>query len=159
MNAAMIAFGSEHFDAMHVISIAAGAADVSRGSAVIRTGPHWAFPALRRVCCTSEQSTQIVAAWNSLPAAEQARCHEPGFAIELFRGSESVFVAALCWRCNNISIGGALATTDWRVFDARSVAALNLLKSVPTRHCQCQLTSACNRRSETLARLKRSVGL
>ena len=127
MNANMIAFGSDHFDSMHIVAIGPASAAPRRDTALLRTGPDWEFPELRRVCCTSEQATQIVADWNSLPAAEQARCHEPGFAIELFRGSESIFVAALCWECNDISIGGVLATMDWRVFDTKSIAASSLL--------------------------------
>src|SRR5262249_14652523 len=85
------------------------------------------FRVLREGNCSLVQNASLIELWNALPNAEQARCHIPGFAIQLLRGPHPVFTAALCWKCNNISLAGSVATLSWRKFDASSQSAQRLL--------------------------------
>jgi hypothetical protein len=94
---------------------------------VISTSEHWQFRVLRENVCSAEQSKTVVDLWNLLPEGSVARCHVPGFGIQLMLQGEVIFIAALCWQCNNISIGGKLADTGWRAFDAASDSAIQLL--------------------------------
>jgi len=100
---------------------------------VVSTGKHWNFPVLGEGTCSSIQVCELVELWNALPDAEQARCHIPGFAIQVLKATEVVFTASLCWHCNNISIASSLATLGWRQFDASSLSArrrLSLCKEI-----------------------------
>lgn len=97
------------------------------GDALATSGP-WKFEVLKYGFCSAEQALQLASLWNDLPPGETARCHVPGFAFQAYVGREVVFSAAICWKCNNISIGGPLASENWRVFDAATTEAQSLLK-------------------------------
>lgn len=94
----------------------------------LSTGTYFRFPILRQGMCGGEQAGSIIRFWNELSDDQMARCHNPGFALQLLLGSEPVFTAALCWDCNNISFAGRLAPTSLRAFDGRSEAAVQLLR-------------------------------
>ena len=129
MRSLMIGFAGDHFDSLDVLSLGNACRRPELPSPFyIATGTHWAFPVLKRSTCVPEQIEEIVRHWNGLPAGEQARCHTPGFALELFVKGKSVFVAALCWRCNNISFGGSMASLSHREFEARSIPGSRLLQ-------------------------------
>jgi hypothetical protein len=70
----------------------------------------------------------VVTLWGQLVEGEQARCHTPGYAIQLLSGKESIFIAALCWHCNNISMSGVSLTESFRTFESNSKAAVSLLR-------------------------------
>jgi hypothetical protein len=112
-------------DMIRVFEIAPDARFASGG--VLSISATWKFGILRQGDCTAEQAGLIQSLWNDLPEGETARCHLPGFAIQAVVKGEPVFSAAICWTCNNVSIGGSMATQTWRTFDAESPEALRLL--------------------------------
>jgi len=95
---------------------------------VVATSSHFSFPVLRRKRCSPVDADRILELWNALPEGEGARCHLPGFALELRQAGEAIFVAALCWECNNVSIAGREAVIEKRLFDASSKPAQELLE-------------------------------
>ncbi len=137
----MIGFAGERFDAVRIVAL--GERSERRASwlgglfqksstpspdAVVRMGENIEYPVVARHQCTREEAASVIALWNQLPDSVQARCHVPGFAIEVLLGTEVVFTAALCWTCNNVSIAGRLSKAAWRTFDAESDQALRLLR-------------------------------
>lgn len=82
--------------------------------------------------CTPEQASRIASLWSALRADDQARCHIPGFALELVSGDEVIFSASICWTCNNICMSGPLSTAQWATFDATSTEARALLSLCQT---------------------------
>jgi hypothetical protein len=82
---------------------------------------------LRYGICTEEQARQIAELWSALREAEQARCHIPGFAIDLIENGAVIFSSSICWTCNNIRMSGKLCTSEWATFDRDSGAAQALL--------------------------------
>lgn len=125
----MLGFAGERFDVLRIAALG----DYRERprvpmSHVITTSPQWSFAVLRRAECSADQADEIIRHWNGLPAGKQARCHTPGFALELLIAGECVFVAALCWKCDNISIGGPMATLHHREFESASIPASRLLK-------------------------------
>lgn len=85
------------------------------------------FDTLARATCSDAETQKVVTLWNALQESEQARCHIPGYALEFCSESGPILVAAICWQCNNISISGSQADSDWRTFDASSKPAKELL--------------------------------
>ena len=138
----MTSFAGERFDAVRIVALGPQRSELgpawlgalvrklSRSSrdALVRTGEYWQFPVVVRHQCSQEEASLVIALWNQLPEGMQARCHVPGFAIEVLLGPEVVFTAALCWQCNNASMAGRLAKESWRTFDAESGEALRLLR-------------------------------
>ena len=135
----MIGFAGERFDAVRIAALGEELgtswldtlvrkfSKSSRGD-LVRVSEDLQFPVVARHQCSREDAALVIALWNQLPDGLQARCHVPGFAIEVLLGSEVVFTAALCWKCNNVTMGGRLAKESWRTFDAESDAALRLLR-------------------------------
>ena len=95
---------------------------------IVATSSHFSFPVLRRKRCSPVDADRILELWNALPEGEGARCHMPGFALELRQAREAIFVAALCWECNNVSVAGREAVIETRLFDATSREAQELLE-------------------------------
>ncbi|HEY8024325.1 MAG TPA: hypothetical protein VIF60_07155 [Burkholderiaceae bacterium] len=126
----MANFDSDYFDAVHILELGDSpsigfAADSQQQ---LETGRGWRFSICSRTVCDEQESFEVIGLWNALTTGEPARCHTPGYAIELVQNGEKVFTAALCWHCNNISISGRLASIGWRNFDASSDAARALLQ-------------------------------
>lgn len=122
-------FVGESFDELRISRLDASHTPSDIGSAsTLSIGQQWRFRIISRVVCAADEAAEVISLWNKIPDGDEARCHDPGFALELLLGGETVFVAALCWRCNNASIGGRLASAEWRRFDASSYEAQRLLK-------------------------------
>jgi hypothetical protein len=128
MEMPVVGFAATFFDTTKILALGPCLEEDPReGVRILRTGKQWQFPILGEGLCSAVQSETLVALWNSLPPGEQSRCHIPGFAFQLLHGQEAVFTAALCWRCNNVSFAGTLATLQRRHFDASSQVAEQLL--------------------------------
>jgi hypothetical protein len=137
----MTSFADERFDAVRIVALGPRVerstswlgvlfkkSSTPSPDAFVRTGERSQFPVVARHQCSQEEASLVVALWNQLPDGLQARCHVPGFAIEVLLGAEVVFTAALCWQCNNVTMGGRLAKESWRTFEAESDPALRLLR-------------------------------
>jgi hypothetical protein len=83
---------------------------------------------LKPVLCNAEQTARIAETWKYLIEGQSARCHHPGFALELLLDGEVRFHASLCWQCHNIRMTGMLAPAQWASFDAGAPAAQSLLR-------------------------------
>jgi hypothetical protein len=128
----MLGFIGEHFDEMKVLELTPFSSDILQSTEKIVTTSGWCFAVSREALCTDAQAAVLVSLWDRLPPGETARCHIPGFAIQLSHQGRVVFTAALCWKCNNISIAGDLASENWRAFNAESVEAIELLRLCET---------------------------
>jgi hypothetical protein len=106
------------FDHLNILKVVAS---IESGSSVRD------FETLAREKCSESEAREAVTQWNAMPEFEQSRCHLPGYALEFCSESGPILVAAICWKCNNISISGSQATSDWRTFDANSKSAKQLL--------------------------------
>jgi hypothetical protein len=137
----MTSFAGQRFDAVRIVALGRRLeqstswlsalfkkSSTPSPDSLVSTGEHSQFPVVARHQCSQEEASLVIALWNQLPDGLQARCHVPGFAIEVLLGSEVVFTAALCWQCNNVTMGGRLAKESWRTFDAESDPALRLLR-------------------------------
>jgi hypothetical protein len=137
----MTSFAGERFDAVRIAALGPrlerstswlGAlfkkSSTPSPDALVSTGEGIQFPVVARHQCSQEEASLVIALWNQLPDGLLARCHVPGFAIEVLLGPEVVFTAALCWECDNVSMGGRLAKESWRTFNAGSDPALRLLR-------------------------------
>jgi hypothetical protein len=85
------------------------------------------FPTVGRVVCPPDHARRIVSALVSLTEDEQARCHIPGFAVDLHNDGEVVFTANICWSCNNMRLSGSKAPSAWATFDATCAPAKLIL--------------------------------
>lgn len=65
----------------------------------------------------------------ALPDGEQMRCHTPKYGIHLGMERGEYHTAAICWKCNNISISNS-GEYEWRTFDGHSDAAQSLLGQI-----------------------------
>lgn len=83
---------------------------------------------LEQGLCDQHQAEKILKLWNTLPPGDQDRCHNPAFALQFISQNAITFTAAICWGCNNISISGPLAATDWRLFNGEFEIALQLFR-------------------------------
>ncbi len=137
----MTSFAGERFDAVRIVALGPRLEQSTSWlsalfkkpsapspDALVSTGGRSRFLVAARHQCSQEEASSVIALWNQLPDGLQARCHVPGFAIEVLLGPEVVFAAALCWECDNVSMGGRLAKESWRTFDAESEPALRLLR-------------------------------
>lgn len=72
-----------------------------------------------------EPAHRVASLWRALLEAEPMRCHLPRYGLR-FHGPELALEAALCFRCNNVSIikNGEHA---WATFDGEAAAARELL--------------------------------
>jgi len=125
----VLGFSGPGFDEVRILEI-----DPYRGAAVadsaqvLHVDQTWHFPIVGSGTCNPAQAISAIELWNALPDDDQARCHNPGFAIQLFGAGNPLWTAALCWQCNNISIGGPQASLKWRTFAADSPLAKALLQ-------------------------------
>lgn len=94
---------------------------------VFDTGDHWEFLIEGQSVVEPDVASQFQGLWQNLPEGEQARCHTPGFGIEVRDGERLELRAAFCFQCNNISIRTD-SSTDMRVFDAGSEPGCGLLQ-------------------------------
>ena len=74
-------------------------------------------------CVTAVMVAEL---WRQLPPGRQARCHNPGYALNFHSGSLVVCTATLCWECNNIH-GEANGEVFVYEFDARHEVSQALL--------------------------------
>jgi hypothetical protein len=90
------------------------------------TGHDYRWGVLARAVLDDEAARRAVALFARLPYAMQMRCHVPGYALRFSIAGREVALAALCFLCNNVSIG----TPDgdsFMEFDAESPVAQELL--------------------------------
>ena len=92
----------------------------------LRSGEHHVFGVEAETALTPAEVTALWSAMRDLPTAIQSRCHVPGYALRLDTRDHATWIAALCWRCNNISIAQD-GTFTWQTFDAGSPEAQALL--------------------------------
>ena len=93
------------------------------------TAPNMHFAIERGVGVASDVAVDLWQQLVRLPQGEQARCHLPRFAIGLSKAGILRWAAAVCWKCNNISLRCDREYT-WRAFDSESPQALRLLAEV-----------------------------
>lgn len=123
-------FNGQEFDSILILKLGFGLSEDGSESAhsVLKVSDHWKFPVVNVGRCTEIQMHLVVTLWEQLVESEQARCHTPGYAIQLLSGKEPIFIAALCWHCNNISMSCISLTKNFRTFDSSSKAAVSLLR-------------------------------
>jgi hypothetical protein len=93
----------------------------------LRGTPDGGEASFRQGVCSPAQASRVVALLAELREDEQSRCHTPGFRVDMLQGDETVFSAAICWSCSNMSLSGRLAPDKWATFNAESPAAKELL--------------------------------
>ena len=104
--------------------------DSKNQMAELRTSPTFCFKlATGVVTCDAELASGLWTRMLDLPAAEQMRCHIPLYGIHINMENGRFFTAAICWKCNNISISNS-GEYEWQKFDGESVAAKRLLNDV-----------------------------
>lgn len=124
----MFGFQGHSFDAIRLLELGSYAKpEDAQSENTIATSGQWCFHIKRTATFTETECVALVSLWDQLPGGETARCHLPGFAFQLMLEEQAVFIAALCWQCNNASIGGSLASESWRTFDASADSAIKLL--------------------------------
>ena len=83
--------------------------------------------------CSQYEIEKIIKRWNALPNGFQSRCHIPGFAIKISNENELLFLATICWQCDNIHIIGSCASKQLIEFDGslpEAQALLNLFNKL-----------------------------
>lgn len=123
-------FNGQEFDSILILKLGFGLNEESSRSAhgVLQVSDQWKFPITNVGKCTEIQMHLVVTLWGQLIEGEPARCHTPGYAIQLLSSKVPIFIAALCWHCNNISMSGVSLTKNFRTFDANSKGAVSLLR-------------------------------
>lgn len=81
------------------------------------------FAAVWRRRLSSDDIVRVGALLAKLPAAEQARCHDPVFGLHLNAGSAEEIRMSICFQCNNAYLDGG---GSWQ-FDGQSDPARELL--------------------------------
>ena len=144
----MVGFLGHEIQSMRVVALGsmwtAKSAALQSSGEMLQTSEQWKFQVLRVGICTAVQKATLIELWNELPHGEQMRCHNPGFAIQVFHEGQPTFTAAVCWSCNNISMSGHLASLDWRNFDGSSQVARCLLEL-----CRAVAESAASKRQDS----------
>lgn len=65
----------------------------------------------------------------ALPAGEPMRCHIPRYGMQLKFADGRFYAAAICWKCNNISISSS-GDYSWQTLDGQSEEAQSLLADI-----------------------------
>lgn len=123
-------FSGQEFDSVSILKLGFGLKEerVKSTHGILQVSEQWKFPIIKVGMCTEIQAYLVVTLWSQLIEGEQARCHASGYAIQLLSGKEPIFIAALCWHCNNISMTGVSLAENFRTFDSSSKAAVSLLR-------------------------------
>lgn len=73
-----------------------------------------------------ETAQNLARLWRHLPPAAQMRCHIPPYGFRFYQQGQSVLVASVCWKCNNIWL---IVKSEQKLyeFDAQHSIAQELL--------------------------------
>jgi hypothetical protein len=92
----------------------------------VNTAKGFDFGVINYVEMNVEDGNEVIQLINRLPYEDPARCHNPGFGVELLEGEKQIFVCSICWQCNNIFIKNN-GVQSFVHFDAQSTQASKLL--------------------------------
>lgn len=79
--------------------------------------------------CSESEAVSIIKLWDSLSEDAPFLCHDPGYAIRISSKGSTLFVASICWDCNNIYLAGSHADGQSINFAAGSNEGQKLLKA------------------------------